>query len=251
MRHYRLLINYCRALTLVCLSLLATLAFEKKAIAAIDSNLVEVHSAASADDSYIKRRGDWSFRFAATSDIVAFKEAESAYYVLTFEEAFGTSKMAINQVSFGPQWNTKIGSIGMDFIAGQGSIDDGRSGDKITLEVVKKGIGFMYTIDTIFSEPIIAPFASIQFINFDYTEKGRTGNYSISGSTALSSVFTLGTHLSLNWLDESAARRAYAESGLVATMVDIYAVKYQTSTKSTDADFQTTWELGAGLRLEF
>lgn len=250
MPQYRLLMNYCRVCLVAFISV-ATLLIAPLAQGQQENELVEVHIPAGATAPYQTKRGPWSVRFAVTSETLFFHSADSALYVATFEDIFGKSKVAINQIQLGPQWNTPIGSLGLDLIYGQGSIQDGRSGDRVTLSLQKKGAALMYSMDTLFAEPYFAPYASVQAFTFDHKETSGLDGHSVAKSTALTSAYSAGIHFYLNWLDESASRRAYHEGGLVATMVDVYAIKYQTSTQASDTDLQTDWEYGAGLRLEF
>jgi hypothetical protein len=118
------------------------------------------------------------------------------------------------------------------------------------LNISKKGIGAHLTLDNLFPEPYVAPFAEAQYVSFDWQES-QPNDLKVSGSTAYSSAFRFGLSLQLNWLDPKSALAAQESSGMENAFIDVFVSQYSASTAAEDPNFQTGMNYGGGLRLEF
>ena len=104
-------------------------------------------------------------------------------------------------------------------------------------------------LDTLFSEPYAAPYASVggYVMQFDESYAGND----FLGNTQVSPYATLGVMAELDWIDPDAARIGYETSRLQSTFLFAEIRKYFQSSKARDPDFESGITPGAGLRVEF
>jgi hypothetical protein len=202
-------------------------------------------------EPYRDRRGPWAFNFGITAEEFHPKDFIAGSDGSTYEAMFGEVPIRLTQGSLGVKYNFFLGSLSVDGIFGTGKVYDEGSGIGRSLEVTKRGLSFGWTLDSIFSEPYVAPYINAQVFELDFVEAGF-GLEKKSGTTAPTSGVSVGLLFQLNSVDPTeAARVANAEYGLNNTYLDIFATQYNTSTSETDPQFETSMNFGAGLRLEF
>jgi hypothetical protein len=217
----------------------------------IPDGKVEIDYPPSLLEPYRERRSDWSFQFATNLENFRPNEFISSNDGLTYDQLFGSSSVPVLQLSLGSKYNLAIGALTVNFIGGYGKVSGDRSGVSRELEITKKALTAEWILDAIMHEPYVAPYIQGQILEIEYRDKGAAVGDS-SGRTALTSGYTLGLLIQLNFLDPTdTAMVANKNYGLNNTFIDIFASQYNTSQASDDPDFKTTLNWGAGLRLEF
>lgn len=211
--------------------------------------LVEVYVEHTYDEAYRDRRPSWSWdlAFQAESLIPEFYEDLNGNL---YEDLF-VDPISSAQIVFGPKYNTRLGSFSFGLIIGSGMVSGAVSGDKTTLALNKTGLQLGYMADTLTENPYVVPYANVQILKWDYSEKSST--YKNSGSSSPSMAYSAGLLIQLNWLDSDSARKGYSDSGLLNSYLDIYGIQYLPSSGAAqdEPDFQTAMSLGVGLRVEF
>ncbi len=242
---------------LVCLFLttLSHASFEEPSAADDDlisaDGKVDVIYAPDALEPYRERRGPWAFDFGISMEEFHPEDFTAGSDGATYKTMFGEVPIRLAQVAAGIKYNFFLGALNLDAQFGTGKVYDEGSGLKRSLEVSKRGLSLGWTLDSIFAEPYVAPYVSAQVFEMDFEEKGSAVGDK-SGTTAPTSGFSLGVLIQLNSIDPTdAARVANSSYGLNNTYLDVFATKYNTSTSETDPDFETSMNIGAGLRLEF
>jgi len=210
------------------------------------SGKIEIQYEAEALAPYRQRRGKWSTILGLNASMLEPKKYFSQIDGLSFGDIFGSDKpISLGQLQLGTQYNFSLGSIGVSAEAGFGQVINGRM-----LTIIKKGISATYTMNNLWPEPYIAPYLSGEIFSFDYKEdEGSAGTN--SGSTAPGTSFTVGVLFQLNWLDPNSALDARNSSGLNNIFLDVFASQYNTSSSSTDPNFESDLNWGAGLKFEF
>jgi hypothetical protein len=72
----------------------------------------------------------------------------------------------------------------------------------------------------------------------------------VSGKTAVTTGYSLGALLLLDWLDPAAALNA-VNSGIENTYIDLYLAQLNTSNSEADPRLETAFNLGVGLKVEY
>jgi hypothetical protein len=210
---------------------------------------IEIQYEAEAMAPYRQRRGTWSPIFGINASMIQPKKYFSEIDGDPYDAMFGSQAIPMVQAQFGAQYNFTLGSLGFLVEGGYGQVSGSNSGTSRSLSLMKKGASLTYTMNTLWPEPYLAPYISGELLNFDYREEGATD--SKSGSTAFTSALTVGLLIQLNWLDPDSALDARNSSGLNNIFLDVFASQYNTSNSSTDANFQSDLNWGAGLKFEF
>ncbi len=211
-----------------------------------NSGLVEVHYDAEILAPYRDRRSNWSGVFAASLEQVLPDRFISTLDGSTYGDLFGETPVSLIQMEAGTKYNFALGSIGAGVIYGVGSVN--KSTDSLTL--TKTALSFTYTMDSLFSDPYVAPYANFQVLQWGIVDEGATLSH--SESTSMSTGYSLGILILMDWMDPDTALKAINSSGLENSYLDLFMTQYNTSSGGNDeADLQTSFNYGAGLRLEF
>lgn len=198
---------------------------------------------------FSERRKWYSIVFGANYSPIETKKFRSNYDGFTYSELYGSSPMPYMQISVGPKFNTSFASMSFEGIFGQGFIEDTRVDEKRSLTLMKKGIVGTIYLDGIFKEPYVVPYGSFEAYELDYTDKAP--DETRKGTTDITTGYSFGMLLQLNWLDPHPAEYARRNYGLHNTYVDLFLTAQNTSQSKDDPDFQTSISWGAGLKLEF
>jgi hypothetical protein len=221
-----------------------------KAIDIPDDNpegVVEMYTPTSYDQPYRERRPSWTWNLAIQYEAISPTAFTSDLDGATYDGIFGQPITNI-QGLFGPKYNTKIGSLGLDFLYGRGDIQTTKTVTS-SLSLNKTGAAITYTMDTLFPNPIIAPYIQYQVFSISYEERA-TGLGTVTGNIAVASAIVGGLLFQLNWIDADSARAGYVEEGIQNSYIDIFAASYASTKTDKSPEFQST-TLGAGFRVEF
>lgn len=215
-----------------------------------DSGKVEVQYEAEALAPYRLRRRSWSPIIGINVSALVPKKYFSQIDGNSYQDMFGANTMIpLVQAQLGTQYNFTAGSIGGSLNVGYGSVTGSGIGEQRTLRLIKIGGALTYTMNNIWDEPYVAPYISGEVYTFNYSENGATD--SKSGHTAAGMAFTLGLLFQLNWIDPHSSLDARNSSGINNVFLDLFAQQYNTSSSSSDANFESDLNWGAGLKFEF
>ncbi len=216
---------------------------------------VEVQYSADTLAPFSQRKSNFSTTFGINVEQVYPEDYISGIDGNKYETLFGTSTIDIVQGRLGLKYNTSAGGIEVGILGGYGEISDGRiavltgTDTDAKLEVTKLGAYGSYVMDSLFSEPYLAPYIEGQLYSYDWLESAKSGEEA-KGNTAISYGFSIGALFQLNWLDPSNAFIARESFGLNNTYVDLF-VSYYTKGDGDDPDFSSNTNLGFGLKFEF
>jgi hypothetical protein len=250
-RIYSLFNSVVLALLLcLCVLLLARESLAEDSEPESTDGKVEIIYPAQSTLPYRDRRGAWSGIFAINVEQIFPGKFRSKISNDSYETLFGETPVPVAQVEAGAQANFGIGSLGASLVYGYGGVKDARSGSDRVLNLTKQGLTLNLTLNTLFSEPYVAPYLQTQFTMFGW-EESSFGQPDKSGTTALSTAITVGLLFQLNELDPDSTLQARNNSGINNTFLDVYLSQYNTSESESDPNFESSMNLGAGLRLEF
>ena len=183
---------------------------------------------------YSERRSDWSIFGGITVDQIYPDKYRSGFDNLSYDQIFGSEPISMIQLEVGPKYNTSLGSLNVNFIAGHGSTSGRKTGLKRKLKMTKLAASATYILDVFFDEPYVAPYVSRQIVKFDWQEDiVLTDNATISGSTEPAFALTAGVLIQLNWIEPVASLRSQSEIGLQNTFLDLFISQYNTSNSAT------------------
>lgn len=145
--------------------------------------------------------------------------------------------------------NTRFGSIGVEL--GYGSYQNNSANAQIpsTLNLQQERVGLILVLDTLFSQPYAAPYASAGGYVMQYNESLAANTF--KGSTQVAPYFTLGVMGQLDWIEPASALQAYEAVRLQSTFLFAEVREYFRSAKDRDPAFETGLVPGGGLRVEF
>lgn len=210
---------------------------------------IEVQYEAESLAPYKKRRQTWAPVFGVNAGMILPTKYFSEIDGSSYSDMFGSKSIPLIQLQLGGQYNFALGSLGIMLEGGYGQVSGSGIGEDRTLTLTKKAASLTYTMNMLWNEPYFAPYVSAELLNFDYREEGTT--LSASGSTSFTTAFTIGALIQLNWIDPDSALEARNSSGLNNIFLDVFATQYNTSNSTTDANFQSDLNWGAGLKMEF
>lgn len=204
---------------------------------------------------YRDRKENRSIIFGFSNEKPVFKNFRSRIDDLTYDEIYKSNSVDFFQGELGLKYNFGVGGLGASLMYGYGEVDRSNNGFNSTLTVAKKGAKLTYTMDTLFKEPYVAPYATVQLLNWDWTEKlvdtTTDARETKSGSTQWTTGFQGGFLIQLNWMDPDSALTAQNSSGMNNAFLDIFVSQYAATTGSEDPNFLTDMTYGGGLKLEF
>ncbi len=185
---------------------------------------------------YQERRTRHGFVFGLTSENFYPFDYQSQFADKYIEDIIGLdSSFKLNGIELGYKYNVSVGSIAALFAYGQGSVDGITAGESLTL--TKQALELNVTIDAIFSEPWVAPYAQVGMHQFTMEESRVTESKAAAANYALN--FRYGLLFQLDWIESSIDKNAKAErlqsSGLENTYIDVYYAQYEASSQAQDA----------------
>lgn len=196
--------------------------------------------------SYKERRTRHGFVFNINYEPIEFKEYVSFIDNYTFKDMFGDSTLNFMALNLDYKFNFSLGALSLGALYGMGKIE---GPDARSLDLQKYGARLKYTMDNLFKEPYVAPYAAIDFWQMSYRENSQGTEF--SGTTQMSYNYTFGLLLQLNWIDWETATNATFDYGLENTFIDLYITQYSSPQAADDPDLSSEFTAGAGLVLEF
>ena len=216
-----------------------------------DPPLVQVEISQDTLAPYVERREDTGVYFGITYEALDLKNYVSVLdnTNVKYADAFGSNPVALIIVTTDYKYNTSFGSLAAGLNVGTGEVSSSKSGVSRKLNVMKYGVDFRLTLDTLWPEPYVAPYVGLNLWQMGI--KDTTPTDSVSVTTQLGYNYTLGFLLQLDWIDYDAAKTSTFSWGMENTFVDVYATQYAKSSADTDPNTETDFIYGVGLRLEF
>lgn len=210
--------------------------------------------------SYGERRSTWGITFSMNYEqfypMNYFSLIKNDYY-----ENYHDVAIPLLGGEFGVKYNFSLGSVAVLFGYAQGTIADDGQGLEITTAITKAALNL--TLDNLFSEPYVAPYAQIGAHTIDWSESETLGGVTRDESftSEINYHYKAGLLFQLNWierkLDPNSQEEALRSSGLENTYIDIFYTSYaQPQTISTAQGMPGEGNLqsdayGVGLKLEF
>lgn len=198
---------------------------------------------------YKERRSKWGETVSVGYSMFDPSLYEPNFIAYNFDEVYSNPSVPLVEFQFTFKRNLSFGSIGMEVGLGGFQAESTDATVDSSLLLVPVRLGFNYTMDTLFSQPYLAPYVSGGAYAIFYRET-LAGN-SFNGTTQAAPYVAAGVQFQLDWLDKEASRNAYDEAGIQSTFVFLEGRKFFQSLAPADPDFETPFQLGGGLRLEF
>lgn len=200
---------------------------------------------------YKERRSRHGWIFSVNGDNLYFPDYISALDGRSYDEIFGQTDLTLVQLEIGYKYNFVLGAIGLSIAQGLGSIQDDRLGEVRELEISKTSGSATLYLDNITSEPYLVPYVSGTLWRFDLFEEAQTSAVDYSASTDIGFAYSLGLLFQLNWMDKDSARKAYEDYGLQNTYLDVFFTQHTATADESDPNFESDFNWGIGLKLEF
>jgi hypothetical protein len=215
------------------------------------NGIIEVHYDAEIDSPYRERRTNWSFIFGVSQELFYPEKLKAADGTM-YKDIFGKNDIKLNQFEVGAKYNFSLGSLFSTINSSLGGIKEASAANQATLDLTKNAISFGLILDTLFEEPYVAPYASVQTLFLHYTYIDPLTDFSIKSKTGITSGMRIGALIQLNWLDVPGVDlRAHKDWGLDNTFLDAYISQYNTTADKETPEFQTSYNYGFGIKLEF
>jgi len=165
----------------------------------------------------------------------------------TFGSLYGTGSPNI-EIVFGAKYNFILGSLGLQVSAGYFSATATLGSSGSTLSVIPVTAGVIYSMDSLFKEPYVVPYAVLGA----YTDffKETTQGLTYSGQTSYAPFYSVGAMFQLDWIDPETHDSGYKDFGLENTFIFLEMRSFLAS-NDAKSDFSTPLQLSGGLRFEF
>lgn len=166
-----------------------------------------------------------------------------------FGDIYGNAQTPLIEFQYTLKRNLSLGSLGAELGVGyyKNSSTDVDINSELSLYQLR--IGAIFVADMLFKEPWVAPYASAGAYVMQFKE--ALGSTSYNGITQVAPYVNIGVQAGLDWIDRIGATRSYMDSGIQATHVFAEARKYFLSGDAADPDFETSFQFGGGVRVEF
>lgn len=195
---------------------------------------------------YRERRSSWGGNFSAGVGQFNPTNYKPDFVVgQSFDSYYGAAESPMVDINFGIQKNFSFGSVTGEF---GGSFYSNQGKNNTTLKVTPVRAGLKLSLDTLFSEPYIVPYASGGVYTAIYDES--VAAQSVKGNTEISFYYTVGSLFQLDWLDQDSDIDAYEDNGIENTFIYLEAQSYMASSKRVP-NFESTLQIAAGLKLEW
>ncbi len=218
------------------------------------SEPVEVLRASEFDSPYKERRSRWGLEVGFQYEQIYpfnYVSGVPGVTVVNYSDFAGSETIPLSQFFLGGRFNTSLGALAAGIQYGTGNLYiPADNGENTSFDLIKEGLYLGLYLDAFFSEPYMAPYGKFELFRFTYTES-VDGKGTYDGTTDLTLGYTLGALFQLNWLDKESARVGLRDSGIQNTYLDVYVSSYMPSIDDLDPNFETEFDLGVGLRLEF
>lgn len=215
---------------------------------------VEVLSAQDIELPYKERRSRWGLEVGFQHEqVLPFNYVSGVpdVSVVNYSDFAGSNSIPLNKFFLGGKFNTSLGSLAAGIEYGSGSLYlPADNGENTSMDLTKEGLYMSLYLDSIFSEPYVVPYGTFNVFRLTYSE-AVDGKGTYDGTTDFMMGYTLGALFQLNWLDKESARTGLRDSGIQNTYVDVYVSSYMPSIDDLDPNFETEFDLGVGLRVEF
>ena len=245
-------LNFCRlCFGLMVIFSLSTAWSQEEEVEVIEdiSQGVEIVQTPNYSVPYRERRKTHGWLFSVNTDNLYFPEYISALDGLVYEDIFGQTDLTLVQIDVGYKLNFALGAIGLSLAQGLGSIQDDRLGFVRELEISKTSATATLYLDNFMAEPYVVPYIAGTAWRFDLFEQSVTSEY--SASTDIGFAYSLGLLFQLNWMDRESAAEAYKSYGLQNTYLDVFFTQHTATASEEDPDFESDFNWGVGLKLEF
>jgi hypothetical protein len=196
---------------------------------------------------YRIRRPRWTQIYGLAYSTFSPIDHEPEFVATTYEEVFG-SDGSMFDFTINIKRNLRWGSLG--FEVGAGSFSKSSVGDfaGIDLSITPIRLGFMVSLDNLFFEPYVVPYVVGGGYTIIYKESIGTAN-DVSGNTQVAPYATAGILFQTDWLDKTAARESYQESGIENTFVFVEGRMFFEAMDSQDPNF-SSFHANLGLKIE-
>lgn len=212
--------------------------------------LVEIRTIDDVYSSYRERRGTHGILFGLLYENYYPDALISMIDEATYSDMFGDSPVGLTGFEIGYKYNFFLGSLSAIYGYSLGQISDSNIGEERSLEINRNALKLMYVADRIMPEPYVAPYVGVGVWDFGLVERAGDAD-EFTGQTKIGNSVTIGFLVQLNWIEPFSAREAYMSSGLENTYLDFFMTQLSNTTSEEDPTTRTSFDWGAGLRLEF
>lgn len=202
---------------------------------------------------YRIRRNRWDSQLAVTASEYSPVNYQSDYSNPsqgTFSQLYGTSGVPMVEGSYMFRYNFLLGAIALEgaygyYKATSKSIEIGNA----QLVAQETRVGLRYIMDTLWREPVIAPYVMGGAYQFQYAE--TQGNSKLVGRTYFEPYWGFGALMQLNWLDANATVAGYKTGGIENWYLFVEGREYMnTGSTGTQENFASPLSLAMGLSVE-
>lgn len=199
---------------------------------------------------YRERRGKWGYNLSlGYSFFVPTNYEPTVGPYATYNELYSDSANSpLLEFQFSFLRHFGLGSLGLEAAAGIYSNDSRISDVESTLDITKYRVGLTLILDTLFTEPWVAPYISGG--GYVIQKKESSGSVTDNENTQVAPYYSFGLNFQLDWIDSDTAIGGYSELGLQNTYLFVEGRQLIESSAEADSNFGTDIFLTAGLRLE-
>jgi hypothetical protein len=198
---------------------------------------------------YKERRGKWGATLSAGYSAYTPANLESSFVGAGIASPYETTQMPLIETQVVFKRNFPFASIGGELGLSYMATNSTSGPVDTTLDFKMLRVGATIAIDSLFSEPWLVPYGSagVYTIYFDESLSGIT----FSGSTRVAPYLSGGVLIQLDWIDRTAARISYQETGTQSTFLYVEGRTLIASSAEQDPDYSSDVHWNTGIRVEF
>jgi hypothetical protein len=194
-----------------------------------------------------ERKQNWGFQLGLNYSNFQPSKQKSKIDLLPFSETIDEGIKAVG-ITIGSVMYTTLAGISAQIFYETGQAKSGRSGLQRKLEVQMFGAKAGFYFNNLFVEPFVVPYILGKVVFLGWAEAKNAEKKSGQNEYAVGTQ--LGALIQLNWLESDQGLNAQ-KYGLENTYLDLFVHQNNTSNSVNDPDFETNFDYGVGLLLEF
>ncbi len=201
-------------------------------------------------ESYRDRRGNWGKTISLGYSTYEPSNYSPNFLEAGYDEIYETPELPLFEMQFAIKRNSRSITWGAEMSVGiYQNESDQKSLIQSSLQIIPIKLGGTLMLDALGPEPMFVPYVSGGGYMVLYKEDNN--DTSINGNTQIAPYLTAGMAFSLNWIDKTAARISYEDSGIEQCYAFVEARSLFEAGDELDPDFSSQVNFAGGFKVEF
>jgi len=201
---------------------------------------------------YSLRRTDWGSSLNVGYSFFEPTDYQSSFSAEGFNAIYGSADTPLIELLWNPKRNWAFFSLGAELGVGFYKTESKENASlQSELTLIPLRIGGRLSLDNLFSEPFVAPYAFAGVYMIQFNEEQTNATTTFDGTTSFAPYFGVGVKAQLDWIDKNGAHQAYREAGIENTFLFAEIRQFLKSNDDKDPNFESDLHASLGLQLEF